>query len=328
MKNVLGRGLTSLVSTKPQATVRAGNLAESPKLEAKQVAVEVAAKPLTLISTTDSGEKIYTIPVADICSGKYQPRLTFEESEIKDLAQSIQTHGVLQPILVRKGKFSDGFSYEIIAGERRWRASKSAGLLEIPAIVKDLSNQDALEIAIVENIQRENLNAIEEALSYQRLAQEFSLTQEQVAAKVGKERASISNSMRLLKLPEEIQKLVGSNELSVGHAKCLLSIKESSAQISLAKKAIAESLSVRKLEELISRVVVLDTGTRKATEQIEKSAKDTSASNPYPEIMERLRNALGTKVLVKQRKDGSGCIEIAYHSESELDRLVEVVAPG
>ncbi len=318
MKNVLGRGLTSLVSAKPQAA----------RVEKQDVSNQTAFEktPLTVISSTESGEKVNMVPVADICSGQYQPRVTFEESEIKDLSASIQTHGVLQPILIRKGKFQGGFSYEIIAGERRWRAAKLAGLLEIPAIVRELNNQEALEIAIVENIQRENLNPIEEALSYQRLAQEFSLTQEQVASKVGKERATVANALRLLKLPDEIQKMIAANELSAGHAKCLLSIKEANAQISLAKKAIAENLSVRKLEELISRVVVLDTGTRKATEQIEKISKDNGSA--YPEIVERLRNALGTKVIVTKKKDGSGAIEIAYHNEAELDRLLDMVAPS
>jgi ParB family chromosome partitioning protein len=332
-KNALGRGLSSLVSTPLQlnrvlesSKAQTSTASEETKINTSEKSVAAAStsinKQADAALDSSGHENVSLIPVADIAAGSYQPRTYFTESEIRELADSVQIHGVIQPILVRKAAFG---TYEIIAGERRWRAAKLAGLLEIPAIVRVIADQDCLEIAIIENIQRQDLNPIEEAMSYQRLAEEFALTQEQVAKKVGKDRATVANALRLLKLPDEIQQFVVEKKLSTGHAKCLLGIKEPSAQISLARKAVAENLSVRKLEEVVSRVVVLDTGTRKATEQIDNIVKENAASTPYPDIIERLRNRLGSKVAIKAKRDKSGFIEISYHNEAELDRLVGLI---
>lgn len=330
MKNVLGRGLSSLVSAQA-VPVRVPKVAKDDQ-EPRQGLEIVRATTQNLQSVESRGADsgIQFIPVADIAPGKYQPRKDFDEAEIRELADSITTHGVLQPVLLRKGSPDHAKQYELVAGERRWRAAQAAGLLEIPAIVREFADQETLEIAIIENVQRNDLNALEEALAYQRLANEFALTQEQISQKVGKERATVANLLRLLKLAPEVQDLVRKEELSAGHAKALLTIKEPSAQISLAKKCISEGLSVRSLESLISRVVVLDTGTRTATEQlatgqIARGGKELEAPEAFPEVVERLRNALATKVAIKQKKDGSGTIEIQYFSEKELDRLVEAI---
>jgi len=324
MKNVLGRGLSSLVSS-PAVPVRIPN--SNVTLKEVVPAIQTALQESGTHLSTQDAQRVEYLPVADIAPGEFQPRQSFSESEIKELSDSIQNHGVLQPILVRKNRAGAISQYELIAGERRWRAAQRAGLLEIPALVKALSDQEALEIAIIENVQRHDLNPLEEARAYQRLLTEFSLTQEQVAQKVGKERATVANLLRLLKLSPEVQELVISKQLSAGHAKALLTIKESTAQISLARKAISEELTVRSLENVISRVVVLDTGTRKATLQIDRNQKEaeTASVEVFPEVIERLRNALATKVQLKHKNNGSGSIEIQYHSETELDRLVEAL---
>lgn len=350
MKNVLGRGLSSLVSAQP-LPVRVPGLASVPpvaedkgpktvKVEEQNTQGQGAVKTNIVLSNKTQADseqsaesavsKVSYIPVADISAGQYQPRQEFSEEEIKELCNSIQNHGLLQPILVRKNKPGPTGQYEttqfeLIAGERRWRAAQMAGLLEVPALVRDLSDQESLEIAIIENVQRHDLNPLEEALAYQRLMNEFSLTQEGVAQKVGKERTTVANLLRLLKLAPEVQQLLKTKELSTGHAKALLTIKEPTAQLSLAKKAISEALTVRSLENVISRVVVLDTGTRKATEQFERGASLSESVSAFPEVLQRLRNALATKVSLKHKKNGSGSIEIQYHSENELDRLVETL---
>ena len=328
MKNVLGRGLSSLVSAQPQP-VRLPNNSAALKAPAEVDKSAMETNVVSMVKTKEvaledgGSSKVSYIPVADIAPGQFQPRQEFSETEIKELSNSIQNHGLLQPVLVRKNKAGASTQYELIAGERRWRAAQMAGLLEIPALVKVLSDQESLEIAIVENVQRNDLNPLEEALAYQRLMNEFALTQEGVAQKVGKERATVANLLRLLKLAPEVQEMLRSEQLSTGHAKALLTIKEAAAQISLARKVVSESLTVRNLENVISRVVVLDTGTRKATEQIERANSAADASSAFPEVIERLRNALATKVTLKHKKSGSGSIEIQYHSENELDRLVE-----
>lgn len=324
MKNVLGRGLSSLVSS-PAVAVRMPNSNAATKEEVAPLET-VFQKNLEHPSSQDF-QRVEYLPIADIAPGEFQPRQNFSETEIKELSDSIQNHGVLQPVLVRKNKVGAVSQYELIAGERRWRAAQRAGLLEIPALVKALSDQEALEIAIIENVQRHDLNPLEEARAYQRLLTEFSLTQEQVAQKVGKERATIANLLRLLKLSAEVQELVISKQLSAGHAKALLTIKEPTAQLSLARKVISEELSVRSLENVISRVVVLDTGTRKATLQIQRNPKESEipTSDVFPDVIERLRNVLATKVQLKHKNNGSGSIEIQYHSETELDRLVEAL---
>jgi ParB family chromosome partitioning protein len=222
-------------------------------------------------------------------------------------------------------KRDDPGRFELIAGERRWRAAQRAGLTTLPAIIKDLDDREALEIAIVENVQRADLNPVEEAIAYQRLIAEFSLNQSEVAERVGKERATIANSLRLLKLPEEILNLLREEKITVGHAKAILSIKESAAQLNLARKAVAEGLSVRDLESLVSRVTVLDAGkASKSTPGLEPSNKE-NLDPALVAIVDRMRSSLGTKVNVRHTRSGRGKIMIEYFSDQEFDRLVEKI---
>ena len=213
--------------------------------------------------------------------------------------------------------------YEIVAGERRWRAAQRAGLTEIPAIVRDLDDRETLEISIVENVQRANLNPVEEARAYDRLATEFSLTQIEIAERVGKERATVANSLRLLKLAPEVLDLLRDAKISTGHAKAILAIKEPGAQISLARKAVTDHLSVRELEALVSRVTVLDAG--KAAASALPNRKYVQRAGAVAPIIDRMRNALGTKVMVKHHASGRGRVVIEYFSEAELDRVVEQI---
>jgi ParB family chromosome partitioning protein len=226
--------------------------------------------------------------------------------------------GVLQPILLRKVADQE---YEIVAGERRFRAAQRAGLLQVPVLIKEITDRECLEIGLVENIQRSNLSAVEEAKAYQKLIDEFGLGQKEIAERVGKSRAAIANYLRILSLPQELLQQVEDGTLSVGHAKAILSIKEPSAQLSLARKALRENLSVRALEELISRVVVLDVG--KSPEPRLKGIASSEKKISFPEIEEKLRRELGTKVSIRHHRTGKGKIEVSYFSEEELARIVE-----
>jgi ParB family chromosome partitioning protein len=210
--------------------------------------------------------------------------------------------------------------YQIIAGERRYRAAAKAGLAQVPVIIKSLDDRETLEVAIVENVQRQNLNPFEEAKGYQRLMDEFALTSQEVADRVGKDRATVSNMTRILKLPPVVQEMVRDGRISVGHAKAILTVKEPVAQISLANKVISENLSVRALESIVSRDVVLD-----SPRKTEKGATKRNLISPHPELEERLRNALGTKVSIHRSARG-GSIELHFFSEGELDRLVDILS--
>ena len=255
-----------------------------------------------------------------------QPRQDFDEDELRELADSILTLGVLQPILVRPlaEPNENGVLYEIIAGERRWRAAHLAQLAYAPVIIRHFSEQETLEVALVENVQRSNLNPIEEAEAYQKLCEEFGLTQNQVSERVGKDRASVANYMRLLKLSPSIKSKIREGKLSMGHARALLGVKDPSAQARLGNKVIEESLSVRALEGIISRTAALD-GQKEATFKGQAhgiSGKKLDVS-PFPEVVDRMRRALGTKVNIRHHQSGRGRIEIDYFSEVELDRVVD-----
>lgn len=312
----LGRGLASLISSKPlnhghvASNMKSGNLAIS------QPAIEH--------SPENSANQVTNISLVNLIPNPIQPRQDFDPVELKELADSIKTHGVLQPILVRTVPKSSPTKYQIIAGERRWRAAKLAGIAEVPAMIQELDDKRVLEIALIENIQRENLNPVELALAYQRLSDDFSFSQREIAERVGKERASVANFLRLLSLPKNVLDLVRSNQLTMGHAKALLSIKEPNAQQRLAKKTIAEGLSVRELESLVSRVVVLDQG-KTARDKEGKSRNNNSGGESFPEVTDRLRKRLGTKVKIRHGNDGKGRIEVEYFSEQELDRLVDLI---
>ncbi len=336
-RSALGRGLSALISSPavPVTSAYGSNVATIGQAVMARMAAEsddsvdlnLRAVPTSPSNTNEANtltphQQIQFLALDQIYGNPTQPRQVFDDVEIAELATSIKTYGVLQPVLVRPAKAdSSRGGYEIIAGERRWRAAKLAGLATVPVIIQDLSDKETLEISLVENVQRSNLNPVEEAEAYQRLIDEFSLTQQEVADRVGKDRASIANFVRLLKLPPEVMALVKDGRLSMGHAKAILTIKEPAAQLSLAKKAVDESLSVRALEDIVSRVVVLDTGNR--GRRVPAKAGNSSEFNPFPEAIDRMRTSLGTKVSIKHSPAGRGRIEIEYFSEAELDRLVE-----
>ena len=244
-----------------------------------------------------------------------QPRMHFDDAKLEELADSIKAKGIIQPILVRP---VGGSSYRIIAGERRWRAAQRAGLLKVPVVVRDVadgSDQQQLELALIENVQRENLNPVDEAIAYQRLADQFALTQEQIAAAVGKDRSSVANFMRLLKLPEEVRADLADGSLTMGHARTLLSLPDAATQRHAAREVISRALSVRDTEALVKRL---------ADPPAPKAAKAEGAPvDVHTRAAEdRMRFALGAKVKIVRRGTG-GTIEIAFDSESELNRLYE-----
>lgn len=265
-----------------------------------------------LISGQDSatGEQISEIPIPAIQANPFQPRKRFSETELSDLASSIREHGVLQPIVVRRS----GDGYQIVAGERRFRACESLGLATVPAVVREATDSEMLELALTENIQRENLNAIELAQAYQAYIDRFDLTQEEAAERLGKSRSSIANTIRLLDLPPDVQEMVSVGGLSMGHARALLSVADAERQRALAGRVSVEGLSVRDVERLVQEQAPA------ASAMPTKSTRST-----HLEDLERqLRERLGTRVQVQDR-GGKGRVVIEYFSAAELDRLLEVL---
>jgi ParB family chromosome partitioning protein len=262
---------------------------------------------------TDKGQEIIQIELNRVNPGKEQPRKVFRDEALKELAASIKQKGVLQPVLVNRKK--DG-SFSLIAGERRLRASKMAGLKRIPAIVKNIDPEDTLEVSLIENIQREDLGPIETAQAFKRLLKQFGLTQEKLSEKVGKERATVANYLRLLKLPPEIRKLLNEGALSMGHARAILSADGRQGQLALAKKIVKNGLSVREAERLAKKVA----GGSKVKKGTTLSKRDPNIAS----LEEKLIKSLGTKVRIKH-KGKRGQIEIEYYSLDELDRLLEVL---
>ena len=252
-----------------------------------------------------------------LAPNQQQPRLNMDDAKLEELAASIKANGVIQPILVRR----TGTTYRIIAGERRWRAAQRAGLQRVPVVVRDVADGDKqlLELALIENLQRESLNPVDEALAYQRLADEFSLTQEQIAAAVGKDRSSVANFMRLLKLPEEVRADLASGALSTGHARALLALPDAAAQRHGARETIARHLSVRETEALVKKL-----STPKPSGTATAAAASQSADVHTRAAEDRMRFALGTKVRIV-RRGKSGRIEIEFGSEDELNRIYEVL---
>jgi ParB family chromosome partitioning protein len=257
------------------------------------------------------------LPVELIRPNPAQPRKRFDDEALQGLAGSLAERGVVQPILVRP---IAGGTYEIVAGERRWRAAQKAGLQRVPVVVRDVADGDKqlLELALIENLQREGLNPIDEALAYQRLADEFSLTQEQIAAAVGKDRSSVANFMRLLKLPEEVRADLASGALSTGHARALLALPDAAAQRHGAREAISRHLSVRETEALVKKLSSPKPRATAATAPGPASDVHTRAAE------DRMRFALGTKVRINRRGSG-GRVEIEFASEDELNRIFEVI---
>lgn len=253
--------------------------------------------------------------LSEIEPNRTQPRRNFDEDALQELADSIKQYGVIQPIVVQK----KGKRYEIIAGERRWRAARKAGLLEVPVIVKEFAPEDVFAIALIENIQREDLNPIEEAMAYSRLIQELHLKQDELAEKVAKNRVTITNSMRLLKLDERVQQMLIDNMLTGGHARALLAITDKDEQHTLALRVFDEKLSVRETESLVKSFLA------QKEKQAEPPVKKQDNSVIYREIENRMKDILGTKVEIKQKAKNKGRIEIEYYSMEELERLIEMI---
>jgi ParB family chromosome partitioning protein len=274
-KKALGRGLQTLIPVSPAAHGRS----------------EVEEIPLPLISPNP-----------------YQPRRAFDEAELEELASSVKSKGVIQPVLLRR--LGDG-GYELIAGERRWRAAKLAGLKRIPAIVRQATDAEVMEVALIENLQRKDLNAMEAARAYQRLMKEFGLTQEAISRQLGKDRSSIANSVRLLSLPTEVQREVELDHLSLGHAKVLLGVPDPTQQIQLGRRAVTERLSVRDLERILLKFT--KEGRRR---QIRKGSPSA--------IEDRLKRKLGTRVRLIEGKRG-GKIVIDYYSSADLERILDMI---
>ena len=241
-----------------------------------------------------------------------QPRKNFDEDALLELAESIKQFGLLQPILVQK---RDGY-YEIIAGERRWRAAKIAGLKEVPVIIKNLTDQEIVEISLIENIQREDLNPIEEAQAYKRLLNEFHLKQDEVAERVSKSRTAVTNSMRLLKLCDEVQQMVVNEMITTGHARALLSIENPEEQYMIAQKVFDEKMSVREVEKLVKNL---------HKPEKPKKTENKSLEVIYQNIEEKLKESLGTKVSISSKENGAGKIQIEFYDHDDLDRLMECI---
>ena len=254
---------------------------------------------------------LMTLGIEEIRPDRSQPRRHFDEAHIEELADSIRSKGVLLPLIVRR----DSEGYVLVAGERRWRAAQKAGLRELPVMVREVTGKEAFEIALIENIQREDLNPIEEAGAYRRLIEEHGLTQEELAARVGKDRSTVANALRLLRLPEAIQRAVVSGELSMGHARALLAIHDEGDLRKAAEKVIAEALSVRAVESLVQRL--------KSKRQPQRR-RDGHGGAQLRHLVEKLQRKLSVKVQLKD-KDGSGTLEIRYGSLAELDRVLAAI---
>lgn len=253
------------------------------------------------------------ISLNDIKANREQPRKSFDNEKILELSQSIKNHGIIQPLILKK---KDDF-YVIIAGERRWRAAKLAGLKEVPAIIMDITDRELLELSLIENIQREDLNPIEEGKAFKKLLEDFSLTQESLSETLSKSRTSITNTMRLLNLDDRVQEYIIDGVISEGHGRTLLGIKEKDLQYELAQKVIDDKISVRELEKIVRNITDI-----KSEKKIEKNTKDLSIY--YKDIRDRLENYFGTKVNIEKKKN-KGKIEIEYYSEEDLQRILDII---
>ena len=269
-----------------------------------------AAKSKT--ETTEGEEPQTLVKITKVEPNREQPRKNFDEDALQELADSIKQFGLLQPILVQDRKDY----YEIIAGERRWRAAKLAGLKEVPVIIRNYTEQEIVEISLIENIQREDLNPIEEAQAYKRLLTEFHLKQDEVAERVSKSRAAVTNSIRLLKLNEEVQRMVVDEMISTGHARALLAVENPEEQYNLAQRIFDEKLSVRDVEKLVKNL-------HKPAKP--KKVDDKTMQVIYQDIEEKLKQKLGRKVTVTSKGEGSGKIEIEFYNHEDLDRLLDVL---
>ena len=265
-------------------------------------------------STIDLGAEPSEVEIDSIVPGSMQPRTHFDEASLENLADSIRTHGIVQPLLVRRREGG----YELIAGERRWRAAKLAGISRVPVVIREVPDDNLLEIALIENIQRENLNPIEEAQAYKKLLETVGLTQESLATRVGRDRSYITNYIRLLRLPDDVQQLVKEGRLSTGHARTLLAIDQVDLQRRLARQIIDGGLSVRATEQLV----------QKATEERPARRSGPQAVDPNVKAAEmKLRRALGAQVKILQAADGRGKVEISFFNTQDLDRIYNLLMP-
>ena len=297
----LGKGLDALIPNK------AGGPSKEP---AKKTRSAVVKKDKPTEKDNLAAERL--VKISSVEPNLNQPRRHFDEDALLELSESIKQYGVLQPLLVSDKK--DYF--EIIAGERRWRAAKMAGLKEVPVVVKEFSTQEIVEISLIENIQREDLNPVEEAMAYKRLLEEFDLKQDEVAERVSKSRTAVTNSMRLLKLSERVQQMIVDDMISTGHARALLALDDEEQQYILANKIFDEKLSVRETEKLV-----------KALKNPKKEVKVQKQEHMfvYDNLEEHLKNIIGTKVSVNPKANGKGKIEIEYYSEEELERIYDLI---
>lgn len=285
----LGKGLDSMIP---------------PKRTARAQAQDSAANK----NVNKSGEVI--LKINDVEPNKNQPRRTFNEDSLIELSESIKQHGIVQPLVVAKQKDY----YEIIAGERRWRAAKIAGLKEVPVIIKDYSPQEIMEVALIENIQREDLNPIEEAKAYKNLIDEYNLKQDQVAEKVSKSRTAVTNALRLLKLDDRVQEMLINENISSGHARALLGLDDAEKQYNIATQIFDEKLSVRETEKLVKQI--------NRPEQPPKPKKELKNDFVYRDIEEKLKEKIGTKVKINRKTEDKGKIEIEYYSPEELEKIL------
>lgn len=299
-KKGLGKGLDAMIPDK--------GIDKKTKVETKTVVKEVIKEVVKEVETVD---------INKIEPNTNQPRKMFNEDAIHELAESIKQHGLIEPLIVQKAK--KGF-YTIIAGERRWRAARIAGIKEIPVVIKDYTEQQVMEVALIENIQREDLNAIEEAEAYNRLIEEYHLKQDEVAERVSKSRVAITNSLRLLKLDERVRNMVIEDKIKSGHARALLGITDGEKQYQIAVQVFDNKLSVRETEKLVKNIL-----NEKLKPEKKITEKDEQNRLVYKNFEEKLKSVMGTKVNINHKGKGKGKIEIEYYSPDEFDRIVEMM---
>ena len=303
-KSGLGRGLDALF---PEKTVQSKPKIVKTVKEEKKVAVDTKKSSQQEAS---NGERMMKISMIE--PNREQPRKKFDEDALQELSESIKQYGILQPLLVSDKKDY----YEIVAGERRWRAAKMAGLKEVPVVVKEFSTQEIVEISLIENIQREDLNPVEEAMAYKRLIDEFHLKQDEIAERVSKSRTAVTNSMRLLKLDSRVQQMMVDEMISAGHARAILAISDPEQQYNAAMKVFDEKLSVRETEKLVKSILT-------------PTKKKPVVSNPtedaiYESLEEKMKGITGTRVFIHRKKNNKGKIEIEYYSRDDLDRIIDL----
>ena len=303
-KKGLGRGLNQLIPTGDEARTKSKSTpGETTKTITKEVVKEVVK------------EVEQKVKITQIEPNKSQPRKQFDEDALQELADSIKQYGVLEPLIVtKKGKF-----YEIIAGERRWRAARLAGVKEVPVVIREYTDREIMEISLIENIQREDLNPIEEAQAYESLINEYSLTQEEVAEKVSKNRSTIANSLRLLKLCDEVRQMIIEDKLTTGHARALIPIEDAELQTEAANFIFDNKLSVRDTEIYIKKLLSIP------KESKENIVATNDLSIFYNDIESRLKDILGAKIAIKSKNNEKGKIEINYYSQDELERITEML---